>query len=152
MREFGFSASELDRAKKWMASFYERAYNERDKTESGSVRRRSTCGTSSNDEPAPGIEYEYKLVQQVLPGITVNEASAMAKALLVDNSRVVLAVSPQKPDIRIPTDAQLQAALQCRRDRDRVRHGSTPPRPVRWWRSPDRRRRHLAQRPSTTWA
>ena len=35
-REFGFSAAELDRAKKWMAAFYDRAYAERDKTESGS--------------------------------------------------------------------------------------------------------------------
>ena len=35
-REFGFSAAELDRAKQWMAAFYERAYSERDKTESGS--------------------------------------------------------------------------------------------------------------------
>jgi GNAT superfamily N-acetyltransferase len=110
VREFGFSASEMDRAKKWMASFYERAYSERDKTESGQFAE-EYVRNFLNDEPAPGIEYEYKLVQQVLPGITVNEASAMAKALLVDNSRVVLAVSPQKPDIRIPTDAQLQAAF-----------------------------------------
>ena len=36
LREFGFTAAEMDRAKKWMAAFYERAYNERDKTESGS--------------------------------------------------------------------------------------------------------------------
>src|SRR4051812_3842953 len=35
-REFGFGAGEFDRAKKWMAAYYERAYNERDKTESGS--------------------------------------------------------------------------------------------------------------------
>ncbi|HEX2389577.1 MAG TPA: pitrilysin family protein, partial [Casimicrobiaceae bacterium] len=36
LREFGFTAAEMDRAKKWMAAFYERAYNERDKTESAS--------------------------------------------------------------------------------------------------------------------
>ena len=110
VREFGFSASEMDRAKKWMAAFYERAYNERDKTESGQLAA-EYIRVFLNDEPSPGIEYEHKLVQQLLPGISVNEASALAKSLLADNSRVVLAVSPQKPNIRIPSDAELQAAI-----------------------------------------
>src|SRR5262245_48379731 len=110
VREFGFSATEMDRAKKWMAAFYERAYAERDKTESGQLAE-EYIRVFLDNEPSPGIEYEHKLVQQLLPGITVNEASAPAKSLLADNSRVVLAVSPQKPDIRIPTDAQLQAAI-----------------------------------------
>jgi zinc protease len=110
IREFGFSATEMDRAKKWMAASYERAYSERDKTESGSFAS-EYVRYFLDDEPSPGIEYEYKLVQQLLPGISVNEASAMAKALLADDSRVILAVSPQKPAIRIPSDAELQAAL-----------------------------------------
>jgi zinc protease len=63
VREFGFSASEMDRAKKWMASFYERAFSERDKTESGQFAE-EYVRNFLNDEPAPGIEYD-KLVQQV---------------------------------------------------------------------------------------
>jgi len=110
VREFGFSATEMDRAKKELAASYERAYNERDKTESGSFAA-EYVRYFLDDEPSPGIAYEYKLVQQVLPGITVNEVSAMAKALLADDSRVILAVSPQKPGIRIPSDTELQAAL-----------------------------------------
>jgi zinc protease len=110
VREFGFTAAEMDRAKKWMAAFYERAYNERDKSESGSFAQ-EYLSYFLEGEPSPGIEYEYALVQKLLPGITVNEASAMAKAVLVDNSRVILAVSPQKADIRIPTEPELQAAL-----------------------------------------
>src|SRR5262245_62060868 len=110
VREFGFSATEMERAKKWMAASYERAYAERDKTESGQLAA-EYIRVFLDNEPSPGIEYEHKLVQELLPGISVNEASALAKSLLTDNSRVVLAVSPQKPDIRIPTDAQLQAAI-----------------------------------------
>jgi zinc protease len=110
VREFGFTAAEMDRAKKWMAAFYEQAYNERDKSESGSYAQ-EYLSNFLEGEPSPGIEYEYALVQKLLPGITVNEASAMAKALLVDNSRVILAVSPQKPGIRVPSDTELQAAL-----------------------------------------
>jgi len=110
LREFGFTAAEMDRAKKWMAAFYERAYIERDKTESGSYAQ-EYLDNFLEDEPSPGIEYEHRLVEQLLPGITVNEASALVKALLVDNSRVILATSPQKPNIRIPSEAELQTAL-----------------------------------------
>ena len=46
---------------------YERAYNERDKTESGSFAQ-EYLAISSTSEPAPGIAYEYQLVKQVLPG------------------------------------------------------------------------------------
>ena len=66
MREFGFSAAELDRAKQWMAAFYERAYNERDKTESGSFAQ-EYLSYFLEGEPSPGIAYEYRLVQQLLP-------------------------------------------------------------------------------------
>ncbi len=110
VRDFGFSASELDRAKKWLAAGYERAYNERDKSESGSFAQEYLSYFLEN-EPAPGIAYEYQLVKQVLPGITVSETSEMAKRLLGDDSRVVLGVSPQNPSVRVPTEAELTAAL-----------------------------------------
>jgi zinc protease len=110
VREFGFSASEVERARSWMTSFYERAYNERDKSESGSYAS-EYLRHFLNDEPSPGIEYEYRLVQQVLPTITAGELAAMARTLLADDSRVILAVSPQKAGIRIPTEAELQSAL-----------------------------------------
>jgi zinc protease len=110
VREFGFSATEMERAKKWMAASYERAYAERDKTESGQLAA-EYIRVFLDNEPSPGIDYEHKLVQQLLPGISVNEASALAKSLLTDSSRVVLAVSPQKPNIRIPSDTELQAAI-----------------------------------------
>ena len=101
VRDFGFGASELDRAKRSTMAFYERAYNERDKTESGSFAQ-EYLNYFLDNEPSPGIEYEYRLVQQVLPGITVNDVSAMARSLLTGGSRVLLAVSPQKPGITIP--------------------------------------------------
>ena len=36
VEQYGFGAGELDRARKWMLASYDRAYAERDKTESGS--------------------------------------------------------------------------------------------------------------------
>ncbi len=109
-REFGFGAGELERAKKWMAAFYERAYTERDKTESGSFAQ-EYLNHFLEGEPSPGIAYEYKLVQQLLPGITAAEVTALGKSLLADDSRVVLATSPQKADVPVPSEEDLKKAL-----------------------------------------
>ena len=109
-REFGFGPGELDRAKKWMAAFYERAYTERDKTDSGSFAQ-EYLNHFLEREPSPGIEFEYRLVQQMLPGISAAEVTALGKALLADDSRVILATSPQKPDITVPSDDELKGIL-----------------------------------------
>ena len=85
----------------------QRARQDRERLVRAGVRR----ATSSNDEPSPGIAYEYRLVKQLLPGITAADASALARSLLADDSRVILATSPQKAGIQIPTEAELQAAL-----------------------------------------
>jgi zinc protease len=109
-REFGFSAAELDRAKKWMAAYYERAYTERDKTDSGSFAQ-EYLNHFLEGEPSPGIEFEYRLVQQLLPGISAAEVTARGRTLLANDSRVILATSPQKADIKVPTADELKAAL-----------------------------------------
>jgi zinc protease len=110
VRDFGFSASELDRAKKWLAAAYERAYAERDKSESGGFAQ-ECLNYFLNKEPAPGITYEYELVKQILPGISVAETSEMAKRLLSDDNSTVLAVAPQKANVRIPPEGDLKAAI-----------------------------------------
>ncbi len=109
-REFGFGPAELERAKKWMAAFYERAYTERDKTESASFAQ-EYLNHFLEGEPSPGIEYEYKLVQQLLPGISAAEITALGKSLLADESRVILATSPQKSDVPVPSEDELKKAL-----------------------------------------
>ena len=110
-REFGFGAAELERARKWMLAFYERAYSERDKTESGSFAQ-EYLDYFLEDEPSPGIQFEYTLVQQLLPTITLDEVSALARTLLSEDGRVILATSPQKPGVAVPTETELKTALK----------------------------------------
>jgi zinc protease len=110
VREFGFGASEIERAKAWMKAFYEHAYTDREKTESGSFAQ-EYISYFLNDEPSPGIEYEYQLVQQLLPTIADTDASNLARSLLKDDSRVILATMPQKSGLKVPTEADLQAAI-----------------------------------------
>lgn len=109
-REFGFLEAELDRARRSVETAYERAFNERDKTESGSYAREYT-GNFLDGEPIPGIEKEHELATSLLPGITLAEVSAAARELLSDTSRVVLATSPEKEGLTPPTEADVRAAL-----------------------------------------
>lgn len=110
VRELGFAATELDRAKRSLLAFYERAYNERDKTESGSFAQ-EYVNYVLVDEPSPGIAYEYRLVQQLLPTITLNDVTALARRRLADDNRVLLAVAPEKADVRLPNETDLRDAL-----------------------------------------
>jgi zinc protease len=110
VRQFGFTASELDRAKAWMRSFYERAYNERDKNESASYAQ-EYLAYFLNEEPSPGIAYEWRLVQQVLPTVTLADVTTLATARLGGEGEVVLAVMPQKDTVKVPQDADIRAAL-----------------------------------------
>jgi zinc protease len=110
VEQHGFGAGEIDRARKWMLASYDKAYAERDKTESGSYVQ-EYVNHFLRGEPTPGIEYEQKLVQAIVPTITAADVAAAAKAMFADTSRVILAVSPQKPGVTVPTDTALAAAI-----------------------------------------
>ncbi len=112
LRQHGLGAAELDRAKRSMAAGYERAYAERDKTESASFAD-EYVRHFLNGEPSPGIAYELLLVKQFLPTVAIDEVNAMTKTLLSEGSTVALAVSPQKAGIAIPTAEQLLADLKA---------------------------------------
>ncbi|MFN7913866.1 MAG: insulinase family protein [Vicinamibacterales bacterium] len=108
--QYGFTASELERARLWLRSFYERAYNERDKNESSGYAQ-ELLGYYLNQEPTPGIEYEWQLVQQLLPGITLADVTTLAQQRLTGSGEVILAVMPQKDGLALPQEADLRTAL-----------------------------------------
>jgi zinc protease len=110
VQQHGFGAAELERAKKWVLASYDRAYTERDKTESGSYVQ-EYVNNFLLGEPSPGIEYEHRLVQALVPGITAAEVADAARKLFADTSRVILAVSPQKPGLTVPDEPRLRAAV-----------------------------------------
>ncbi|MGB2714418.1 MAG: insulinase family protein [Vicinamibacterales bacterium] len=107
----GFGPAEFDRAKKWMLASYERAYAERDKTESGSYTQ-EYVNHFLEEEPSPGIEYEMKLLKALLPGISAEEVTTAARQMFDDRSRVILAISPQKAGLTIPAEPDLRATVQ----------------------------------------
>jgi len=111
VKQFGFNASELDRAKASMLARYERAYNERDKAESPGFAQELVTYYLTG-EAAPGIENELKMAREIVPSITVADVSAMARELLPDTNRVVVATAPQKAGLTLVTEAELRGALR----------------------------------------
>jgi zinc protease len=107
----GFGPSELERAKSWLVASYDRAFMERDKTESGAYVQ-EYVNHFLLGEPSPGIAYEHQLAKALIPGIAAADVSDAARKLLADQHRVILAVSPEKPELKIPTDAELRAAVK----------------------------------------
>ena len=110
VRRHGFAAAELERARKTMLAAYERGFLERDKTESGSYAR-EYVSHFIDAEPSPGIETEYRLVQQLLPGISLAEVRDVTRTLVHEDNRVVLATAPHKEGLRAPTADELRAAV-----------------------------------------
>ncbi len=136
LRQHGFGAAELERARKDLLAGYERAYNERDKAQTGGLATELVRHVLY-EEPAPGIDRELELVRTFLPGITTTEVSALVRTLITDERRVVIAAFPEKAGVRAATDASLREALSA---------GAAAP--VEPWRDEIAGRELLAMRPT----
>lgn len=109
-RKFGFTASELDRIKKIIMKNVERAYNERDKTESSNIVQ-EYIRHFLEQEPIPGIENEYLYHKQYLNDITLEEVNQYASTIIppdTENKLVVL-TGPDKAEFKIPSNEELLA-------------------------------------------
>jgi zinc protease len=111
VRQFGFGDAELERVKKATLASYERAYNERDKSESPGLAS-ELVALFLNDVPAPGIVTEYELAKRFVPTITTTETAALARELVTDTNRVVIVVAPEKKGVTPPTEAAVREALR----------------------------------------
>ncbi len=110
VRQHGFAAAELDRARRELLAQYERAWQERDKSESSSYAREYVSNFLTG-EPSPGIDVELALVRRFLPTITLDEVRDVTHRNIHEDSRVVLAVAPQKEGVAVPTEAEVRAVL-----------------------------------------
>jgi zinc protease len=90
VRQYGFTAPELERASKIMLSSFERGYNERTTTNSATFAAEYIRNFLAG-EPIQGIEAERALVQTMLPGIALGEIDAYARRTLAqDSGKLVL--------------------------------------------------------------
>ncbi len=107
---FGFGEAELERARKRVLASYERMFNERNTTESPGLAS-ELVRHFLEGESVPGIEREAEMARRFVPKITAAEATAVVRKLLSGANRVVMAVTPQKPGLAVPAQAELAKAI-----------------------------------------
>lgn len=108
----GFTASELKTEKLNLMEAYERAYNERDKTESAGLVD-ELVNHFLEKEPVPGIQYEYSFTKKHLDGITLEEVNAIIGAQINEENRVVYLTAPDNDDVKLPSTDDLLAWLKA---------------------------------------
>ncbi|MBB3222466.1 M16 family metallopeptidase [Pseudoduganella umbonata] len=109
-RQFGFTASELDRAKKTMLRNYERMYAERDKTDSAAFVA-EYIRNFLEGEPMPGMQNEYAYAQALVPGITLEEVNAAVRAAIPSDDKKLVILMGALKDRAPPTGTELLAAI-----------------------------------------
>lgn len=118
VKRFGFTAAELDRAKKNTVTNYEKAYNNRDKTESENYVQ-EYINHFLEQEPSPGIEKEFEYVKSLLPGITIEEVNAVTKRFKDEKNRFVFALGPDpKANETLPKESDLLTILDTKEKAD----------------------------------
>ena len=109
-RQFGFLPTELDRAKASLMNQTEKAYNERNKSESGNLVW-SYVNNFLQGTPIPGIEKRTQFINQVVPTITLAEINSMAKKMPATDAAFALVTAPSKDKNKLPDNTGLEAVL-----------------------------------------
>lgn len=110
-KQYGFTQSELDLARKNTLSTMEKYYNERNTTESGTYVDEYVRNFLES-EAMPGIENEYNYHQQLLPGIQLAEVNTIIKDWLANTNTFSLVTGPENKDAKLPTNAELTVMVQ----------------------------------------
>ena len=117
VRQHGFTATELARAKQNLRSRYESAYNDRANRSSGGLAG-SYANHFLSGAANPGIDYEWELVQRLLPAIGREDIHDQTRDLFDPANRVVVVQMPEKDDLTPPTSDTLAKVLDRVRDRE----------------------------------
>lgn len=110
-KQYGFNKGELELAKKSSLNFIEKAYNERNTTESGNYVGEYVRNFLEN-EPIPGIEKEYEYYKELMPGINIEELNAEVKEWMSNMNTFSLITGPEAAADKLPKDAQLLTMVQ----------------------------------------
>ena len=105
MRRYGFTNAELDRVKKEMLAAYEKSYNERN-TVRNIAYAQEYIRHYLDADPIPGIAWEYEMVQQILPMLSVDVLNQIAQNLVTDENLIISFQSPEDKSVVLPTEVE----------------------------------------------
>ena len=109
--QHGFTATELERAKRNAMANIEKAFSERDTTDSGAYV--SECLEHFlHGDVSPGLAAELELHRRLLPGIELAEANQALAECITASNRVILASGPEKTEAKTPAAEELLDVLK----------------------------------------
>jgi len=108
VRKFGFTASEFERAKADFLSDLETEYKDRAK-QKNKYYVNQYVENFINETPAPGIENEYQLYQQVTKMLPVEQINKFATELIGEKNVVISITGPKKDGLAYPTKEEAVA-------------------------------------------
>ena len=109
--EYGFTATEYERAKADYLSSLEKQYTNRDKI-NNDVFGRACASNYLENEPLMSIEQKYQLMQQLVPMLPVEIINSnMSQLISINDSNVVIFnTNTEKEGLVYPTEASLKKA------------------------------------------
>ncbi len=110
VKHHGFTESELDRAKRSMLASIEKAYNEREKSQSRGFASELIRNYLEN-EPAPGITWEYEKHQVLVPDIQLEEVNALINNFISNENRVVVFLGQEKEGLEKVAEESIRKVL-----------------------------------------
>ncbi len=111
VQDHGFTPGEYERYKRVLLQAYENAYKERDFSESAGYADEYVRHFLEG-EAIPGIEFEFRFLQEVLPTISLDEIQALAEPWFSEQNRVIVITAPEKEDVEIPSKQDVQELIQ----------------------------------------
>jgi len=109
-RKFGFLETELERTKANVLNEAERAFHEKDKSESR-VLVQNYINNYLQGEPIPGAENRYKFLKQILPTITLKEINDVAKKMQAPTNAFALVTAPTSTKDKLPSNNDLEKQI-----------------------------------------
>lgn len=109
-QRFGFTESEYARFQEEYKSQLEKAFNQRDKVKNQDYAQEYVRHFLDN-EPAPGIEWEYEKMVKLIPMIPL-QAINQTIAQLPQNNRAIAFFLPEKEGLQYPTEEEILQTLQ----------------------------------------
>jgi zinc protease len=109
-KKFGFTDSELKRAKTQYMVGQEQAYKEKDKTDSEQLVDGLVSAFVDN-ENLTSTEFSYDFSKQYLEGITLAQVNALGNTLITADNRVVILMAPEKDKATLPTEDKIKEWL-----------------------------------------
>jgi len=112
LKRFGFTPTELARAKTAYLNAIESDLKEKGKTNSDSYVKEYQAYFLKG-EAAPGIEKEYQLTKADMPGISLTEVNNLTKTYITSTNRDVLILAPEKDKSSLPNEAKVNSWLKA---------------------------------------